>query len=586
MKSRNETACGLSRGSSWAVGTWPGFLVAAILVGAASCQRTDAPESPISPVIEPTSHAAVSPPDAPPPAVAEAPTAKMLFETYCSACHGPQGRGDGPAAYLVYPKPRDFTSGVFRFKSTPEEQAPTPADLRRIIKGGVARTAMPPFEDTLSDAQIDAVGEYVVSIGPPRDAVATATPAVIPAAPALGEEQFIREGRLIYAHAGCAACHGETGRGDGPASATLADTLGYPLPPADFTTGVYKSGRSVEDLYRTILLGVPGTPMPSFGETLKEPPKIEGVNAKTNATWAIVAYLKSLESPREAEGIPAGAVIRTEDAADPAMLKDSSHAAWAEIKAATVSLQPLWQRRASARAIEVRAVRTGDRVAICLDWPDATVDAVADVSRFSDAGAAMFGLGEKPPPLTMGSGTRAGESEALVNIWQWKASRQLNADESRLHDAAGRDGNSPADLYMFKRGDPAKGPIAEHDKTFISAWDAGNPNADPALLNRSVLESNAAGFGSLTQQPASDQNVEGTARWRDGRWRVLMSRSLQPADKKDVSFASAARIPLAFAVWDGHAGDRNGTKLISGWHWLEVTPRSKPESSNDPSNRN
>jgi cytochrome c553 len=31
-----------------------------------------------------------------------------IFESRCVACHGPEGRGDGPAASNLNPKPRDF----------------------------------------------------------------------------------------------------------------------------------------------------------------------------------------------------------------------------------------------------------------------------------------------------------------------------------------------------------------------------------------------------------------------------------------------------------------------------------------------
>src|SRR3989338_6277241 len=45
-------------------------------------------------------------------------TGQRLYAKQCAACHGPQGRGDGVAAYLLYPKPRDFTQNEFRLVST------------------------------------------------------------------------------------------------------------------------------------------------------------------------------------------------------------------------------------------------------------------------------------------------------------------------------------------------------------------------------------------------------------------------------------------------------------------------------------
>jgi complex iron-sulfur molybdoenzyme family reductase subunit gamma len=82
------------------------------------------------------------------------------------------------------------------------------------------------------------------------------------------------------------------------------------------------------------------------------------------------------------------------------------------------------------------------------------------------------------------------------------------------------------------------------------------------------LESNAAGFGTLTLQTPDEQHLGAVGSWSNGNWRVVMVRSLKPQGDGDVNLNDSGRIPFAVAVWDGSAGDRNGTKLISGWHWL------------------
>src|SRR3990172_12683985 len=53
---------------------------------------------------------------------------KRVYEKQCVACHGTDGRGEGEAAYLLYPKPRDFTAGAYRLVST-WERGPTDGDL-------------------------------------------------------------------------------------------------------------------------------------------------------------------------------------------------------------------------------------------------------------------------------------------------------------------------------------------------------------------------------------------------------------------------------------------------------------------------
>ena len=41
------------------------------------------------------------------------PLGKRVFAQRCAVCHGPDGRGNGPAAPLMFPRPRDFSSGIF-----------------------------------------------------------------------------------------------------------------------------------------------------------------------------------------------------------------------------------------------------------------------------------------------------------------------------------------------------------------------------------------------------------------------------------------------------------------------------------------
>ncbi|PYM81561.1 MAG: cytochrome C, partial [Candidatus Rokuibacteriota bacterium] len=56
---------------------------------------------------------------------ASAPPGRRLYVRWCATCHGPDGRGNGPAAPSLIPRPRDFTRGLFKYKSTPADQPPT-----------------------------------------------------------------------------------------------------------------------------------------------------------------------------------------------------------------------------------------------------------------------------------------------------------------------------------------------------------------------------------------------------------------------------------------------------------------------------
>ena len=83
-----------------------------------------------------------------------------LYREHCAQCHGVTGDGAGPTAAFLYPYPRDFRMGKFKFKSTPQRRPPTDADLRRAIVHGIPGTAMPSFQ-RLPDDELQALVDYV-----------------------------------------------------------------------------------------------------------------------------------------------------------------------------------------------------------------------------------------------------------------------------------------------------------------------------------------------------------------------------------------------------------------------------------------
>ena len=493
---------------------------------------------------------------------------KEVYLNNCATCHGVQGRGDGKASYLLFPKPRDFSSGQYRFKSTPNDQLPTDADLQRVIRDGVERTAMPAFDNVLQPEQIEQLASYVLTLNQNANVPTEREPVALPETPEFTPELVV-EGQRVYSAMGCGMCHGETGRGDGQAAYSLKDSQGYPLPPADFTTGVFKAGRKPVDLYRTIVVGVSGTPMPSFAKGVSQV-EVPNVRESTDRIWAMVAYIQSMAVKREAEGIRAGALLSASVATDSKMVSNPLHPAWRKVQAATLSLQPIWQRKHATRSVEVKTVVTDDEIAIHLSWPDSTVNAMGDeVDKFTDAVAVMFSLDGRIPSISMGSAPSGPGTPSPVNLWHWKASRQLNADAGKLHDVTSSAKPVSVDLYMYKKGDPVEGSIKEHDRTFVPAWEVGNLRADPQQMKQVVLESNAMGFGSLTLQPLDKQDAAGRGMWSEGRWHVVLRRTRSNTGEGDVNLTTASVVPLAFAIWDGQAGDRNGTKLITGWHRLK-----------------
>ncbi|MBW7882478.1 MAG: c-type cytochrome [Caldilineaceae bacterium] len=162
------------------------FAVVSLLAVNAQDSRAQAPTPP------PFVPEEVPVPSSPPSAFLGA----SLFQENCAPCHGPTGNSDGPtSSTLPAPPPR------FADPATVWERSP--AALFHTAKFGNMPALMPPWLNRLSDEQIWQAVFYAWSLHI--------------------DEQQVTAGQTLYAES-CAACHGESGRGDGPdAESTLFD---------------------------------------------------------------------------------------------------------------------------------------------------------------------------------------------------------------------------------------------------------------------------------------------------------------------------------------------------------------------------
>jgi mono/diheme cytochrome c family protein len=85
-----------------------------------------------------------------------------LYRHHCMHCHGVSGDGAGPTAAFLFPRPRDYRPGLFKFTSTGTGQKPAREDLKRTIKNGLHGTSMPSFETMMSAEEIEQVVDYVM----------------------------------------------------------------------------------------------------------------------------------------------------------------------------------------------------------------------------------------------------------------------------------------------------------------------------------------------------------------------------------------------------------------------------------------
>lgn len=209
---------------------------------------------------------------------------KALYQRYCIFCHGPYGDGRGESAPYLDPKPRDFTKAVFKCRSTPSGSLPLDSDLYDTISRGVHASGMPSWKPLLKQERVDLIA-YIKSFSSAFQEEKPAAPVVIPPEPASSPESIAR-GAQLFQSMNCWSCHGKDGRGHGPSAAALTDSSGNPITPFDFTSGShFKCGSTDRDMFRDLMTGLDGTPMPSFAAALTAEQK-----------WDVIHFIRSLSA--------------------------------------------------------------------------------------------------------------------------------------------------------------------------------------------------------------------------------------------------------------------------------------------------
>jgi cbb3-type cytochrome oxidase cytochrome c subunit len=150
---------------------------------------------------------------------------QRLFAANCAGCHGARGRGDGPGAVSLHPRPGNLAEHDY-----------SQARLADALWNGVPGTAMQGWREH----SIDDLADLAEAVR--RLAIGFADPAP--------EPDVIERGRLVYA-ANCAQCHGTRGGGDGSAAAELR------VPPTNFR----EQRASLAEGLRALREGIEGTPM-------------------------------------------------------------------------------------------------------------------------------------------------------------------------------------------------------------------------------------------------------------------------------------------------------------------------------------
>jgi mono/diheme cytochrome c family protein len=412
---------------------------------------------------------------------------RVLYQAKCAHCHGTTGAGDGPATAHLRPTPRDFTSSIFKFRTTASGELPTDNDIKRSIREGMPYTAMPPWP-SLSEAEVTNLMYYIKTFaddfaGPFGEVTALD----MPRAPSSSPESIAR-GREVYLENQCNDCHGAQGRGDGKSATTLEDQWEYHIRPADLTKRwTFRGGSAREDIYRTFTTGLDGSPMPSFDI---QPPEDQ---------WALVNYVASLSREQPEYGTT---VVATPVAEISGEAFDATPVTFLAIVGQVI--EPGRAFFPGVNAVEVRALVTDSEIAIRLAWNDLSPEtrgsngpglpvtdgdwgAAPDTSgTFSDAVAIQF-------PTAMPTGTERpyfmfGDRKLSTDLWfadmagpvarhyVGRGSANLTEEGPSVSvDADYADGRWTA---TFRRSRVVEGHIGFEEGTFVpisfSAWDGFN----------------------------------------------------------------------------------------------------------------
>ncbi len=224
---------------------------------------------------------------------ADAGRGKVLYKEYCAQCHGFTGKGDGPAASALEPKPAIHANMPF-------DKLPMEYLYTVINHGGVAvgkSPNMPYWGLTIGQQGVADVIAYLkvtfkgvpevpaMAGGPgglcvqprktakaPDDFLSKTNPLSSSAAVKAGKELFLKTAQPVA----CVMCHGEQGDGKGLMGAALVP------PPRNFTCGAMMKDIPDGQLFWVIKNGSPGTGMMAFGGLPDE------------QVWQLIHYIRSL----------------------------------------------------------------------------------------------------------------------------------------------------------------------------------------------------------------------------------------------------------------------------------------------------
>lgn len=459
---------------------------------------------------------------------------KTLYLKYCAQCHGDNGNGEGYATSHLSPRPRDFTTGKFKIRTTPNGALPTHQDLINIIRRGMPYTSMPAWP-ALSDSEVSDLAYYIKTFSADfANPELVPKPVELPSPPAATNES-IELGKKLYEENGCLKCHGNLGRADGPSAPTLVDELGYPIRAANLAQSwTFRGGSTREDIFRTMSTGFNGTPMPSFADSLTPEQR-----------WAITDFIVSLsgtDGPRYTNLVVAKYVLDPIDLA-----KGAANFAAAPVARFPIIGQITEPGRAfypAATSVTVQAIYDAESIALLVRWHDTKPDKEAKNDP------------SLPVPLE--------EEEAKKPAAPAAAADDPFADPAAGAAVGPSEFSDAVSIQIPSVVPPgARKPyfIFGDSQNSVDLWFFDLARPQPLQLT---------GRGSADITPNDTGDVTGVASYDQGEWSVMFKRPLRPAS--GAAFTPAGFMPIAFSVWDGFSREYGNRRGLTSWYSIYLEP--------------
>jgi mono/diheme cytochrome c family protein len=478
---------------------------------------------------------------------------KTLYLRNCSQCHGEKGDGEGYAATHLRPRPRNFTTGKFKIRTTPTGALPTHQDLINVIRRGMPYTSMPAWPN-FSDEEVSDIAYFLTTFSADfSNGEKVPEPVKLGGGPSASKESA-QDGKKVYDETGCAKCHGTLGRGDGPSAPTLKDDWGNPIRPADLSQNwTFRGGSSREDIFRAMTTGLNGTPMPGFLDALKPEQR-----------WAITDYIVSLSGGTSGPGYTNLVIAKHVDG--PIDLTKGT-AAFASAPLARLAIigqimQPGRSFHPPASSVMVQAIWDKDSIALLVRWHDMSAQKTG--TNGPSLQVPPEEEEEAPPvPPAEGGGPPAGGNVFGEEEVGAAPAGQTETPASEFSDAVAV--QLPSQALTGPR------------KPYFIFGDAQN-SVD--LWFYDLAQSAPVQFtakGSTDISPNSSGEVTGVANYDQGEWSVILKRPIRPTS--GAAFTPGEFMPIAFSVWDGLSRERGNRRGLSLWYSLYVEPEKVPSAA-------